>query len=55
MPYWRVTGEKVDPINRDAYHPDWAAYKIEQHAEHFAHLGDNQLRRYNHGSGGEPV
>ena len=51
--YWRVTGENVDPINRDTYHPDWAAYKIEQHAEHFAHLVGDQLRRYNHSSNGE--
>ncbi len=50
--YWRITGEKVDPAQRDYYHPDWAAYKIEQHAEHFAHLVGDQLRHY-HANGGD--
>ncbi len=49
--YWRVTGQKVDAHNKDYYHPDWAAYKIEQHAEHFAHLVGDQLRRYNSSTG----
>jgi 1,4-alpha-glucan branching enzyme len=49
--YWRVTGQKVDPHNKDYYHPDWAAYKIEQHAEHFAHLVGDQLRSYNNVTG----
>ncbi len=49
--YWRVTGLKVDALNKDYYHPDWAAYKIEQHAEHFAHLVWDQLRSYNQTTG----
>lgn len=49
--YWRVTGQKVDAHNKDYYHPDWAAYKIEQHAEHFAHLVGDQLRSYANASG----
>lgn len=54
LQYWRITGEKIDPVQRDYYHPDWAAYKIEQHAEHFAHLVGDQLRHHHHngGSGG---
>src|SRR5690606_26297475 len=51
LPYWRVTGEMVDPRDKDMYHPDWASYKIEQHAEHFAHLVGDELRRY-HGQTG---
>ncbi len=51
LPYWRVTGAKVDAANKDYYHPDWAAYKIEQHAEHFAHLVGDQLRNYSLSSG----
>lgn len=51
LQYWRVTGQKVDAANKDMYHPDWAAYKIEQHAEHFAHLVGDQLRRYNQATG----
>ncbi|MBI1259589.1 MAG: DUF1957 domain-containing protein [Chloroflexi bacterium] len=49
--YWRITGEKVEAANRDYYHPDWAAYKIEQHAEHFAHLVGDQLRSYHNSTG----
>lgn len=42
--YWRVTTENADFIAKDFYHPDWAAYKINQHAEHFAHLVGDILR-----------
>ncbi|MEP7290768.1 MAG: 1,4-alpha-glucan branching protein domain-containing protein [Chloroflexota bacterium] len=48
LQYWRITGANVDPAQRDYYHPDWAAYKIEQHAEHFAHLVGDQLRHFHH-------
>ncbi len=51
LAYWRITGEKVDAANKDDYHPDWASYKVEQHAEHFAHLVGDQLRSYNHANG----
>jgi 1,4-alpha-glucan branching enzyme len=51
LQYWRITGANVDPAQRDYYHPDWAAYKIEQHAEHFAHLVGDQLRAYNQSTG----
>lgn len=45
--YWRVTGAKVDLENKDSYHPDWADFKVEQHAEHFSHMVGDQLRDYN--------
>lgn len=51
MQYWRVTGVKTDLGSKDYYHPDWAAYKIEQHAEHFAHLVGDLLRDYNNQTG----
>ena len=51
--YWRVTGATLDLAFKDYYHPDWAAYKVEQHAEHFAHLVGDQLREY-HDKTGEP-
>jgi 1,4-alpha-glucan branching enzyme len=38
LQYWRVTGSKIDLAHKDYYHPDWAAYKVREHAEHFAHL-----------------
>jgi 1,4-alpha-glucan branching enzyme len=44
--YWRVTGELVDYFDKDFYHPEWAAYKYEQHAEHYAHLVGDMLREH---------
>ncbi|GAB4520419.1 MAG: 1,4-alpha-glucan branching protein [Anaerolineae bacterium] len=46
LQYWRVTGAKTDLAHKDYYHPDWANYKVEQHAEHFAHLVADLLRDY---------
>lgn len=51
LQYWRVTGAKTDLAHKDYYHPDWAAYKVEQHAEHFAHLVGDLLRDYNNKTG----
>lgn len=48
LQYWRVTGAKLDLAYKDYYHPDWAAYKVDQHAEHFAHLVGDLLRQYHH-------
>ncbi len=53
LQYWRVTGPKVDLGSKDAYHPDWAAFKVQQHADHFAWLVEQELRAYHEGSGGE--
>ena len=51
MQYWRVTGEKIDLGSKDYYHPDWAAFKVEQHAEHFAHMVGDLLRDYHNQTG----
>ncbi|MDQ7026462.1 MAG: DUF1957 domain-containing protein, partial [Anaerolineae bacterium] len=51
LQYWRVTGAKVDLAHKDFYHPDWAGYKIEQHAEHFAHLVGDLLRDHHNQTG----
>jgi 1,4-alpha-glucan branching enzyme len=51
LQYWRVTGANIDLAAKDYYHPDWAAYKIEQHAEHFAHLVGDLLRDYHRKTG----
>lgn len=50
LQYWRVTGPKVDLGDKDAYHPDWAAFKVRQHAEHFAYLVEKELRAYAEGT-----
>jgi len=47
MKYWRVTGDKVSLDEKEVYRPDWARYKVDQHAEHFAHLVWDLLREYN--------
>ena len=49
--YWRISGAGVDLGQKDLYHPDWAAYKIDQHAEHFAHLVWDQLHGYHRETG----
>jgi 1,4-alpha-glucan branching enzyme len=49
--YWRITGARVDLGHKDLYHPDWAAYKVDQHAEHFAHLVGDELRAFHEGTG----
>jgi len=46
LQYWRVTGDNLDLGEKEYYHPDWAAAKVEQHAEHFAHLVGDLLRDY---------
>jgi len=44
--YWRVTANNIADEQKDYYHPDWAGYKIDQHAEHFAHMVGDLLRNY---------
>lgn len=51
LQYWRVTGARIDLAHKDTYHPDWAEYKVEQHAEHFAHLVGDLLRDYHNHTG----
>lgn len=53
LQYWRVTGKSIADQQKDYYHPDWAGYKIDQHAEHYAHMiGD--LLRLHQGHRGTP-
>jgi 1,4-alpha-glucan branching enzyme len=51
LQYWRVTGAKTDLSHKDYYHPEWADFKIEQHAEHFAHLVGDLMRDYHQQTG----
>jgi 1,4-alpha-glucan branching enzyme len=54
MQYWRVSGAGVDLADKDAYHPDWAAGKVDGHSAHFAGLVTDLLRGYHesHDRGG---
>ncbi len=51
LQYWRVTGARVDLGFKDYYHPDWAAYKVGEHARHFAWLVSDRLREYHDQTG----
>lgn len=51
LQYWRITGAKTDLAYKDYYHPDWAAYKVDQHAEHFAHLVGDLIRSFHQQTG----
>jgi 1,4-alpha-glucan branching enzyme len=51
LQYWRVTGENVELGEKDYYHPDWASYKVDQHAEHFAHLVNDLIREHHQETG----
>lgn len=51
LQYWRVTGAKIDLAAKDYYRPDWAAAKVDQHAEDFAHLVGDLLRNYHRETG----
>ena len=52
MQYWRVSGARVSLGDKDAYHPDWAAWKVGEHARHFAHLVGSLLRDHHKSSRG---
>jgi 1,4-alpha-glucan branching enzyme len=50
MQYWRVTGADTTLGDKEPYHPDWAAGKVEQHADHFVELVTGLLEGYHHES-----
>ncbi|HEC33877.1 MAG TPA: DUF1957 domain-containing protein [Chloroflexi bacterium] len=52
LQYWRVTGVRVDLGHKDWYHPEWAGYKVGEHARHFAWLVTDLLEQY-HAETGE--
>ena len=51
LQYWRVTGARLDLAYKDVYHPDWAQYKVGEHARHFTWLVEDLLREYHSRSG----
>ena len=46
LQYWRVTGVRVDLGQKDYYHPDWAAGKVQIHADHFVALVEGLVADY---------
>jgi 1,4-alpha-glucan branching enzyme len=51
MQYWRVSGAKEGLGIKDQYHPDWAQFKVGQHADHFAWLVAEELKGYHQQTG----
>jgi len=51
LQYWRVTGARIDLGDKDLYHPDWAAHKVQHHADHFAHMVEELINGYADQSG----
>ncbi len=51
MRYWRITGARVDLAEKQAYHPDWAAFKVEQHADHYVKLVERLMQEYSDETG----
>ncbi|MEL7436337.1 MAG: 1,4-alpha-glucan branching protein domain-containing protein, partial [Chloroflexota bacterium] len=54
LQYWRVTGDPVDLNDKELYHPEWASFKVEQHAENFSHIVGDLLREYYEQNDGRP-
>ncbi len=47
LQYWRITGVGVDLAQKDLYNPQWAAGKVQSHADHFAALVERLVEEYN--------
>ncbi|TFH33014.1 MAG: 1,4-alpha-glucan branching protein, partial [Anaerolineales bacterium] len=51
LQYWRVTGSNMDLGVKEAYRPELAAGKVQQHADHFSDLVHNQIKAYHEETG----
>jgi 1,4-alpha-glucan branching enzyme len=51
LQYWRVTGARVDLGQKQVYEPERAQQRVQEHAEHFAHLVENLLADFHRESG----
>lgn len=51
LQYWRVSNAGVDLQDKAYYEPESAIFKVEQHAEHFAHLVGDLIRKYHDETG----
>ncbi len=49
--YWRITSAKSDLAYKEYYHPDWAEWKVGEHARHFAWLVREILSSYHRETG----
>jgi 1,4-alpha-glucan branching enzyme len=51
LQYWRVSGARIELGQKQLYNPDWAAYKVGEHARHFAWLVADRLQQYHEQTG----
>jgi 1,4-alpha-glucan branching enzyme len=51
LQYWRITGANVDLGSKEFYDPHPAFNKVQEHADHFVHLGVERLLGYHAQSG----
>jgi 1,4-alpha-glucan branching enzyme len=51
LQYWRVTNAQHNLGDKDYYHPDWAAVKVQIHSSHYAGLVANLLADFQKSSG----
>ncbi|MGD0574463.1 MAG: 1,4-alpha-glucan branching protein domain-containing protein [Anaerolineales bacterium] len=51
MQYWRVSGARVDLGQKEVYEPEKAQQRVQEHADHFAHLVENLLADFHRESG----
>jgi 1,4-alpha-glucan branching enzyme len=52
MQYWRISGAGVDLGEKDAYDPERARQQTEGHADHYAHLIEEELRGFHERTSG---
>jgi len=51
LQYWRVSGARIGLGQKELYNPDWAAYKVGEHARHFAWLVADRLQQHHDQTG----
>jgi 1,4-alpha-glucan branching enzyme len=51
LQYWRVTGARVDLGLKQVYEPERAQQRVQEHADHFAHLVENLLADFHRDNG----
>ena len=51
LQYWRVSGARTGLGQKELYNPDWAAYKVGEHARHFAWLVADRLQQHHDQTG----
>jgi 1,4-alpha-glucan branching enzyme len=51
MPYWRITGDRCDLVDKDFYNPAMAAQRVEENSDHYVRLIAELLSEYEKAQG----